>query len=391
MTGACVMPDSPGGRLCRDQAQFSSARIESAQPLRGRVLLPADLGADLVALWKQFCEADPLYQSPFYRPQFTLAVAPSRPDARVAVLEQGSNVVGFFPFHMTRGGVGKPIGGHINDYSGPILAPAVAVSGDALLGAAGLAAYDYNHMPSAFAELTRGAFGSDISPQMDLADGYEAYVARRDLSGTKAQKEFRRLHRKTESEIGPIRCAFHDPSDAVYRQLVAMKDRQYAHMGIGTGMAAGWVGEVLDRLRHTEEPDFAGVTSTLHAGDQLIAAHFGLRTAGLLHWWFPAYDLSCSKLRPGINLVNQCAMQACKFGIRTIDFGKGKEVYKLHFADRHVALSEGSIVIAGSLAAVLRRGSEVLVSMANQLPLGRFQSYPRRAITKLVSGVALRG
>ncbi len=357
--------------------------------LQGRILHPSNLGPELIALWKEFCDGNALYRSPFYRPQFTQAVALARPDARVAVLEQAGEVIGFLPFHLTRGGTGKPIGGHINDYHGPILKPGIDLSGQALLRTAGISAYDYNHLPTAFSGLAAGAHTFGISPQMDLSDGYEAYVERKDSRWTKAQREVRRRHRKTEQDIGPISFAFHDPSDPVYEQHVVMKNAQYARMGSRWALGYGWVGQVLDTLRHTQEPDFAGVMSTLHAGDRLIAAHFGIRSAGLLHWWFPSYDLAVYKLGPGINLVNQCAMAAAEHGISTIDFGKGDEDFKLHFADGHVPLCEGSIAQAGSVSAALRRVTDGLVKVADHLPLGRFKSYPRRAAARYISGVAL--
>ena len=359
--------------------------------LRAAIVRPAELDADHRSLWQQFCEADALYANPFYWPQFTAAVAEARPDARVAVLKRAGEVIGFFPFHLVGNGVGKPIGGHINDYHGPIMAPGAGISGESLLRACGLVAYDYNHLPAAFAGLTHGAHGAAWSPQMDLADGYEAYVARKDSRWTKAQREVRRRHRKTEADIGPIRFAWHDPSDDIFRQLVAMKDRQYARMGISMRMAAGWQGQVINRLRHMQGSEFSGVLSTLHAGDRLIAAHLGLRTATVLHWWLPTYDLDLSKLGPGINLVNHCAIAAAQTGIATIDFGKGNEDFKQHFADRRVALKEGSIVVPGTFAARLRRGSDALESLTRRMPLGQFQSYPRRTISRLISGVGLPG
>lgn len=359
--------------------------------LRGHVIAPAELSRDHLALWQGFCQADPLYANPFYWPQFTLAVAASRQDARVAVLERAGTIIGFLPFHRVAPGIGKPIGGHINDYHGPVLAPGATVSGEAMLRAAGLTAYDYNHLPAAFAGLTRGAHGRAWSPQMDLANGYEDYLSRRDSRWAKAQREIRRRHRKTEAEFGPIRFAWHDPSDSTFRQLIAMKDRQYARLGIGMSMGAGWAGEVIDRLRHANGPHFAGVLSTLHAGDRLIAAHFGLRTARVLHWWLPSYDLALAKLGPGINLVHHCAIAAAGEGIETIDFGKGTEDFKLHFADRRVALAEGSITLPGSLAAQVRKGSDALVSLSSRMPLGRYRALPRKAVARLISGVGLPG
>ena len=74
---------------------------------------------------------------------------------------------------------------------------------------------------------------------------------------------------------------------------------------------------------------------------------------------------------------------------RLLDFGKGDEDYKLGFADRHVSLCEGSITLAGSMAATMRQGADALVKTAERLPLGKFRSYPRRAVARFISGVGL--
>ena len=355
----------------------------------GRILLAKDLSPDLVARWKALCGADPLYHSPFYRPQFTQAVARARSDVRIAVFEDRDDVVGFLPFHLTRSGAGKPIGGQLNDYQGPIIAKGVQLDPRTLLEGAGISSYDYNHLPAAFTQLAADARGRSISPQMDLTEGYEAFVARKDSSWTKAKREMRRRFRKTEAELGPIRLTFHNSDDGAYRQHVEMKNALYERADTQFRIKSDWIGTVLAQLKETAEPDFSGVMTTLHAGDRLIAAHLGLRTETLWHWWFPSYDLDAYKLGPGINLVDQCAMAAEEHGITLIDFGRGDGAFKLLFADRHIDLCEGAITRPGSIARLVRNGTTSLVSAAERLPLGRYQSYPRRAAAKFIAGVAL--
>ena len=206
---------------------------------------------------------------------------------------------------------------------------------------------------------------------------------------TKALREMRRRQRKLESEIGPLRFCFHDTSESAYRQHVEMKSRQYARMGLRTELGAGWIGEVLDRLRQMSDDNFAGVFSTLYAGDRLIAAHFGIRTSDLLHWWFPSYDLDLAKFGPGKSLVNFCAAASGEQGLTTIDFGKGDEDFKLLFGDCEVQLAEGSLARPGSLAGATRAITDRLVAGAEHLPLGKFRAYPRKAVARLISGVAL--
>ena len=99
---------------------------------------------------------------------------------------------------------------------------------------------------------------------------------------TKALREVRRRQRKLESEFGVLRFCFDDQSETAYRRHVEMKNRQYSRMGLRMSLGQGWAGVVLDLLRRTAGPDFSGVFSTLYAGDRLVAAHFGIRSAQTL-------------------------------------------------------------------------------------------------------------
>ena len=53
--------------------------------------------------------------NPFLCPEFAVAVGSFRPGARVAVLADGPEIVGFFPFERRRLGVGVPIGAGLTD------------------------------------------------------------------------------------------------------------------------------------------------------------------------------------------------------------------------------------------------------------------------------------
>jgi CelD/BcsL family acetyltransferase involved in cellulose biosynthesis len=66
------------------------------------VVCPHELGAAKINAWRAMQRSAPDLMNPFLSPGFTLAVARVRPDTRVAVLEDGADIVGFFPFEYTR-------------------------------------------------------------------------------------------------------------------------------------------------------------------------------------------------------------------------------------------------------------------------------------------------
>ncbi|MCX5690838.1 MAG: GNAT family N-acetyltransferase, partial [Planctomycetota bacterium] len=65
--------------------------------MRFQVINPADLDHGLIERWADLQQANAALSSPYFRPEFTLAVGRVRSDARVTVIEDGGRVVGFLP------------------------------------------------------------------------------------------------------------------------------------------------------------------------------------------------------------------------------------------------------------------------------------------------------
>lgn len=357
--------------------------------MKARVIRPQELAAADLEHWRSITEKSDLYRSAFYAPEFTIAIAEARRDAFVAVLEQAGETVGYFPFHKLRAGVAKPIGGPISDYHGPVLAPGFTPEPTDLLAACQLTAYDFNHLPVAFKALAASSYGHAQSPRIHLPDGYEAYAQERARALKKTMSTMARRRRKLEREVGPIRFSFHDASDDVYEKLQSMKAQQFAEIGVQSVFDNPWTARAIDTIRNTQSPSFAGVVSTLHAGDALMAVHLGMRSANELHWWFPTYDRTASKYSSGILLLLEIARHAHEHGVSSIDLGRGDEGYKSKFANDATELCEGSIERVGAAAGLLRKGQKAVLRLSQPLPLGQYENYPRRALARLISGMQL--
>ena len=357
--------------------------------MKGHVIKPSELGPAELELWQSIQDSSDIYQSPFFSHHFSRSIAEHRDDVWITILEVDGKTVGFFPYHRLRGGVGKPVGGPISDYQGPIVWPSVPIGGDAVLRAAGLKAYDFNHAPARLAALSGGAYARSVSPHMDVSDGYDAYAANQSSKWKRAIKDMQRRMRKTESEIGPLRFTYHDASDEVYAAHIQLKNALFAKLGVRSILDTPWVDRTLNKIRETQMPDFAGVMTTLHAGDQLIGAHFGMRSKTVWHWWFPSYDLDYANRAPGIVIMDQAARHAQNEGLKLIDFGRGESAYKKTYANGGTELCEGSIERVASLAGALRKGQKAVISTARPIPLGKYETYPRRALARLISGMQL--
>ncbi len=153
----------------------------------------------------------------------------------------------------------------------------------------------------------------------------------------------------------PLRFEMHTTDQQVFDTLLAWKADQYQRTNLANVFGVPWTVGLLETILACQTDNFAGMLSALYVGDRLIAAHCGMRSADVLHCWFPAYDVEYGKYSPGLILLAETARQCREQGIRRIDLGKGKERYKLSLGSGTIAVAEGS-VYCRSMARTLRTG-----------------------------------
>ena len=316
-----------------------------------RVVPAAALDPAQLDRWSELQRAKPLYRSPFFRPEFTLAVARAR-DVRVAIIEREGSVAGFFPFELGRGRAGLPVGRPFSDYHGAVLADPAALDPRALVRACGLSTWSFDHLPAAMTPFAPYAFADGRSPYLDLSGGFEPYLASRrrrsDIRG--ALRKARKLAR----EVGPLRFEAETDAREPLAQAIEWKRRQYAETGVRDVLADPDARELLEHIHGTRSADFGGVLSVLYAGEVLAGVHLGLRSATVWHSWFPTYNPDLQQYSPGVVLMLELARSAPAHGIREIDLGKGDARYKQALATGWAPLLEGAVV-TGALTALSAR------------------------------------
>jgi CelD/BcsL family acetyltransferase involved in cellulose biosynthesis len=337
------------------------------------------LSADDRQAWREIQSASPGYSSPYFCLEFAEAVAKVRADVEVAVLRDGGQTVGFFPFQRGKLNLGKPLGGKLSDYHGLLLHEGVAVTPARLLGACRLAAWDFDHLVGPIGLLEPFIALRAGSPQLDLSAGYEAYAQARKQAGSDTVTRSGQKLRKLAREIGPLTFLADTQDEAAYTQLLAWKSSQYLRTGLADVFAYPWTGALLQCLREHTGAEFSAPLSVLRAGDRLVAASLSLRSRGVLHCWFNAYDPELSAYSPGVLFLLQLAEQAQTLGIHTIDLGRGDERYKLSLASRCIEVCEGSVV-SPSLATWLRSGWRQARDWVNDSPLKQTAAIPARLV-----------
>jgi CelD/BcsL family acetyltransferase involved in cellulose biosynthesis len=312
-------------------------------------LTPADW-----TIWLDIQERTGLYESPYFRPEFAQAVASVRDDVEVAILNQDGQTVGFFPFQRGKLNLGKPLGGKLSDYHGPLLRHTAELDAFDLLRACRLAAWDFDHLVSPSLSFASHVVSLDKSPQLDLAEGFAAFAQRRRDAGSDTIHRQGQKIRKLAREVGPLNFTFDAPNDTeAFELLKTWKSAQYVRTGLTDVFAFPWTLALLTHLREHQSGDFAVPLSVLRAGSKVAAVSLSLSSRGLLHSWFTAYNPELASYSPGMTHFIRLAEESPSLGIRKIDLGRGEERYKWSLASGSVEVAEGSIT-SPSLAIWLR-------------------------------------
>ena len=350
--------------------------------VRYRVIAGKELDAALLGAWRAIQSKNSVFASPYFCPEFTQLAGEVRDDVRVVVIEDDDRIAGFFPHQRTLLGMGKPVGGPLSDYHGVIADPGTNWEIEPLLRAAKLSVWSFNHLVDDTRKFDSHVQARTTSPQIDLSSGYAQYAQGRRDSGSDYIRKTEGLARKLGREAGELRFTLHESGSEAIRQLIRWKSVQYREGRLPDVFAIPWTGDLLNRIARTQSVDFAGVCSVLRVGDRMVAIHFGMRSAHVLHYWFPAYDPEFAKFSTGIILLLRMAEALAGTGLRTIDLGEGKSQYKERLMTGEVPLQKGSVELP-SLLATARRMQRVAEAYTAGSGMPTFFRMPFRAIRRI--------
>lgn len=326
------------------------------------------LSAEEVDAWHRLRAGNPALDSPYFHPDFAAAVHASGKRVQVAVGRDARGAVSaLYPLHRDAATL-RPVGWPGADFQGPVLAPD-SVLAPARLLTGGARTLTFDHLLEPRPEYAPWVESTRPSPFVDTTGGLDGYLGRASKSGKDNMGQARRRTAKAERELGPVRFAADVVDEPALRRIVDLKRAQYAATGARDHFAESQRIDLLTRLLHTRGTAFAGVLSTLYAGDQLLAAHFGIRSGAVLHWWFPVYDPAFSGLAPGWMLLRELVSASPAMGIGRIDLGRGDDEYKRRAKTGEVTVSQGAVTRNG-VSRTVRRTRNSLISAAKSSALG---------------------
>lgn len=340
-------------------------------------VIPAgELDGGARARWLALRQSNPALASPFFCPEFTLAVADTCPDVRIAVLEEGNTTVGFFPF-QSRWSVGVPVGRLLSDHHGVICAPGTRWEWGDVLRGAGLSCWRFDGLCASQGRASGLRQGS--SPGLDLSRGFAAYKAGRLAAHGESMRRYEQKARKLHREFGPLRFMENVRAPAVLEAALRLKREQYRRTGTADVFKLDWPRALLDRILQLDEPHFGGRLAVLFAGDRLAAANIGMQSDSVWHAWFPVYEPSLARYSPGIQLLMLIAEATAGQGRRLLDLGQGDEAYKAAFSDQATPLAAGAFTRSAAASSLFvapyRAAKWVLSTRAGQ----RLRPWVRRA------------
>jgi len=304
------------------------------------VIRPGELGEPELARWRGFQRDCPALANPFLSPEFTVAVGRLRPQTRVAVLSDGPDLVGFFPFERRRFGYGVPVAAGLTHCQGLVHAPDLEWDPQELLRACGLVVWEFDNLVDGQKPFEPYQALREPSPIMDLSGGYQSYLTHLRRSFL---RDLQRKQRRLERDVGELRFVLGARDHAAFRALLGWKSAQYRRTGRADRLAAPWVGSLLEELIETRSDGFSGQLAVLYAGGEPVAGHVLLRMDGVLAGWFPAYDPRFSSFSPGLITRLRTAEAAAAAGVQQIDMARGPMAYKESFKSKDIFVAEGRI------------------------------------------------
>ena len=343
----------------------------------------------LRAAWTALRAGNPVLASPYFAPEFYEAVASVTRTGRLIVAEDDKGVAALMPLQKRVGGSFGPIGGPLNDLHGAILRDGAGLDPADLLEQTGVPMVSLNHAP-----LGRMALGARFGAAhafhvMNLEDGYAAYESRRLPFAKSAFRAIRTRTDKARGAFGDVTMVFDDRSPRTLETLIAWKREQYRATGQPILFDIPWVRELTDRLHTSRDPELRGQLSALYFGDELVAAHFGLRGPKVLHYWFPGYAPAHAELSPGNLLLKLMAEAAAAEGCTALHLGAGDYRYKHEFADCCFPVTDGVAFARSFAGRTAAAAGLALAELTKKLP-EPLAALPGKAMRRIDKHLAFR-
>ena len=327
------------------------------------LIRPAELGPSDIQAWRSMQLETNSLVNPFLCPEYAMGVGEVQPAARVAVLTEGSRVIGFFPFERSKFDAGAAIGGGLSNCQGLIHAPGAEWDARELLKACKLSTWKFNELTQDQKPFERYATDQTRAYLIDLSNGHEAYEESIRLKSPKFVKSMSQKARKLEKDFGEVRWAADTRDMADLRLFMSWKSDQCKRNGWLDIFARPWVVDLIDRLFATRTDSFGCAISVLYAGETPVATEISFRSRHYVVAWHSAYDLEFGRYAPGLIRYSFAVKQMAAAGVHLYEMGD--EDFMDRFTNNIAYFMKGTVT-AGPLAASVHRAQSVSSNYARR-------------------------
>ena len=321
--------------------------------MRISLIQPTELGLSEIQAWHTMQLKTGSLVNPFLCPEFSLGVGKVQSAARVAVLTEGSEIAGFFPFERRRFGTGAAIGAVFNNCQGLIHGPGVEWDARELLKACKLSTWQFNKLAQDQAPFERYAGSHIPAAIIDLTHGFEAYREGFQLRSSKFLKRLDRKIRNLEKEFGDTHLVADSRDIGDLRTFMLWKSEQCRRNGWLDIFDRPWVVELIDYLFATRSDSFSSVLSMLYVGETPAAGQLCLRSGGFLAGWYTAYNPKFGNYSPGLIQFIRATEELAAAGVQTFELGGG-DFYQEKLKNGDIYYSNGTVT-TGRFAAGVHR------------------------------------
>lgn len=350
--------------------------------MRIEVVRPRELGDAEIARWQALQSADADTRSPFLSPSWARIVDAVRPDIRVAVIEDGGKIVGFFPAQRSSPFAALGCGAPLCDYEGVISEKDLNVDPRSLARALRVDRVDFAFLPSKQTNFAPFAKETVVSHVLDLSGGIDAFFEQRKKEGSSTFRDAPKKRRKMQREIGEVRFEARAKDAAAFDQMMAWKRAQTLRTGQPDIYGRKWVQDVFRRVFESDAADCRGYFMSLYAADKLAGAMFCIASSDVAHAWVTAYDPALEQFSPGLIIWMDFLQDAAAAGYKELDYGAGDYRFKIATANVQRELTKG-FAARPSMAALVRSAQYAVRKQAESHDFGKLSALPGKAMRRL--------
>ncbi len=307
--------------------------------MRIDVIPITELSEGMKQRWLEIQVSNPDLAGPCFHPDLFITVGKFCPDVYVALLYDNNGLTGFLPYLRDQASsIAQTI--DFCDYQAIIGPKSYHWDINMIMNKIGISSWHYNALVD-FENIRskRRQLEACESMRIDLSSGYKEYL----LSKKDGKVKFGGLARKKrliQSNFGPIHFVpICNDIDVLHRMLF-WKSVQHNRDTSWTKLAT----ELLEYFCFSNQTSIDGVFSALYAGNDLLAAYFGIRHQGILHSLVCSFNPDFKKFSPGLMIWQNLISSQKELGYHILDLGPEENKYKRYFSTSTLPIIKGDFI-----------------------------------------------